>query len=51
MAVIQRCYEELAKDSSRIACTVKMDWRKGRTGALDSKVQAVQQQLGRNLRT
>ena len=51
MAVIQRCYEELAKDSNRIACTLKMDWRKGRTGALDSKVQTVEQQLGRKLRT
>src|SRR6185503_17519505 len=49
MAVIQRCYEELAKDSNRIACTLKMDWRKGRTGALDSKVQTVEQQLGRKL--
>ena len=51
MAVIQRCYEELAKDSSRIACTLKMDWRKGRTGALDSKVQTVEQELGRKLNT
>ena len=51
MAVIQRCYEELAKDSNRIACTLKMDWRKGRTGALDSKVQSIQKQLGRKLST
>jgi uncharacterized protein (TIGR00106 family) len=51
MAVIQRCYEELAKDSNRIACTLKMDWRRGRTGALNSKVQSVENQLGRKLST
>ena len=51
MAVIQACYEELAKDSNRIACTVKMDWRRGRAGALDSKVASVQKHVGRELRT
>ena len=38
MNVIQQCYEELAKDSNRIACTVKMDWRKGQSGRLESMV-------------
>jgi uncharacterized protein (TIGR00106 family) len=51
MRVIQQCYEALAADSNRIACTVKMDWRKGRTGALDSKVESVQKSLGRPLKT
>ncbi|HEY7087691.1 MAG TPA: MTH1187 family thiamine-binding protein [Tepidisphaeraceae bacterium] len=51
MAVIQRCYEELAKDSGRIACTIKCDWRKGRKGSLDSKVDSVQKKLGRKLKT
>jgi uncharacterized protein (TIGR00106 family) len=51
MAVIQQCYEELAKDSHRIACTVKMDWRRGRSGALESKVKTVESTLGRPLKT
>jgi uncharacterized protein (TIGR00106 family) len=51
MAVIQQCYEELAKDSNRIACTVKMDWRRGRSGRLESKVRTVEQVVGRKLRT
>jgi uncharacterized protein (TIGR00106 family) len=51
MAVIQQCYEELAKDSNRIACTVKMDWRRGQSGRLESKVQSVEQSLGRPLQT
>ena len=51
MAVIQRCYEELAKDSNRIACTVKMDWRRGRSGSLNSKVESVERHLARKLNT
>ena len=50
MAVIQKCYEELAKDSNRIACTVKMDWRKGRADRLESKVETVEKTLGRKLK-
>jgi uncharacterized protein (TIGR00106 family) len=51
MAVIQKCQEELAKDCNRITCTVKMDWRKGKSGALVSKVESVEKKLGRKLKT
>ncbi|HSI32638.1 MAG: MTH1187 family thiamine-binding protein [Phycisphaerae bacterium] len=50
MAVIQKCYEALAADSNRIACTLKMDWRRGRTGSLDGKVASVEKALGRELK-
>ena len=51
MAVIQQCYEALAADSNRIACTVKMDWRKGHSNRLTSKVTSVEQKLQRKLST
>ena len=51
MAVIQQCYEALAKDSNRIACTVKMDWRRGQSGRLESKVRTVEEVVGRKLST
>jgi uncharacterized protein (TIGR00106 family) len=51
MAVIEQCYQALAADSHRIACTVKCDWRKDRKGALDAKVQSVEQRVGRKLKT
>ena len=51
MNVIQQCYDALANDSNRIACTVKMDWRKGQSGRLESKVASVEQSLGRKLST
>src|SRR5215213_7258168 len=51
MGVIKRCYEELSKDSNRVACTIKMDWRKGRRNSLEQKVQSIEAHLGRKLRT
>ena len=41
-AVVQRCYEALKPDCDRISCTVKVDYRKGPTGRLRSKVERVQ---------
>ena len=51
MAVLTKCYEHLSKESNRIACTVKMDWRRGKSGSLDSKVKSVEEKLGRKLKT
>ncbi len=49
MAVIEQCYEVLAADCNRIACTVKIDYRKGRQDMLNSKVASVERALGRPL--
>jgi uncharacterized protein (TIGR00106 family) len=51
MAVIQECYEALAKDCNRISCTCKMDWRKSHSGRLIAKIEAVEKTLGRKLKT
>src|SRR2546421_6027086 len=51
MSIIKQCHEALAKDCNRIACTIKMDWRKGRSGMIDHKVESVEEKLGRKLRT
>ena len=51
MAVMKQCFDNLSRHSNRIACTVKMDWRKGKSGSLDAKVASVEQKLGRKLRT
>lgn len=51
MRVIQQCHEELLKDSNRVTCTIKMDYRKGTTNRLEAKIQSVQEKLGRKLRT
>ncbi len=51
MRVIQQCHQELLKDSNRVTCTIKMDYRKGATNRLEGKIQSVQDKLGRKLRT
>jgi uncharacterized protein (TIGR00106 family) len=45
LAVIQRCHESLEQDCNRIACTVKMDWRRHKSGMIQSKVTSVEQKL------
>lgn len=51
MDVIGKCHEALAKDSDRICCTIKMDWRRNAHGRIESKVKSVEQRLGRSLST
>jgi uncharacterized protein (TIGR00106 family) len=51
MGVIGKCFEALAADSNRIACTVKIDYRKGHAGRLEGKVRSVEEKVGRKLKT
>jgi uncharacterized protein (TIGR00106 family) len=51
MNVIKQCYQALEKDCNRITCTVKMDYRKNKSGTINSKVESVERKLGRKLRT
>jgi uncharacterized protein (TIGR00106 family) len=51
MGVIGKCFEALAADSNRIACTVKIDYRKGHEGRLEAKVKSVEEKVGRRLKT
>lgn len=51
MAVVRQCYERMRKDCNRISCSIKIDYRKGTAGRLDSKVASVQKRLKRTLKT
>ena len=51
IAVVRQCFEHLSQQSNRVACTIKMDWRKGKAGMLEGKVRSVEEKLGRKLRT
>jgi uncharacterized protein (TIGR00106 family) len=50
LGVVKRCFEALAVDCDRIECSIKIDYRKGRTGRLDAKVASVEQKLSRPLK-
>lgn len=46
LALMQQCIELLANDSDRVTCTAKLDYRKGASGRIRSKVASVQAKLG-----
>ncbi len=48
--VVRQCFERMAEDCDRIECSVKIDYRKGHPGRLDSKIASVEQKLGRPVR-
>ncbi len=51
MGVVSACFAALKTDCPRISVHLKADYRAGRSGRLQSKVEAVEQRLGRKLRT
>jgi uncharacterized protein (TIGR00106 family) len=51
LAVVRRCFAVLENDCQRISCSLKIDYRKGAAGRLQSKVQKVQTLVGKPLKT
>ena len=49
-AVVRKCYERMKKDCNRISCSIKVDYRKGHSGRLVSKVASVEKTLKRSIR-
>ena len=49
MAVVKKCFETMNKNCDRINCSIKMDWRKGRSGQIGHKIEVLEKKLGRKL--
>lgn len=49
--VVKRCLDDLNRDCERITITMKIDHRRGKTGALLDKTVSVERALGRKLNT
>jgi uncharacterized protein (TIGR00106 family) len=49
LAVVRQCFDTMAAHADRIECTIKMDYRRGRTEGLKTKVASVEAQLGHKL--
>ena len=45
MSLVDRCFQEMQKDSGRINLSLKADYRKGPSGRMKSKVASVGQKL------
>jgi uncharacterized protein (TIGR00106 family) len=50
LGVVTQCYQRMKKDCGRISCTIKVDYRKGYTGRLQSKVASVERILKRSIK-
>ncbi|MCR4411839.1 MAG: MTH1187 family thiamine-binding protein [Thermoguttaceae bacterium] len=50
MGVVKRCLEDLATDCARVECLVKIDYRKGYSGELTSRVARVEERVGHALK-
>ena len=50
LGVLQQCLEAMATDCDRITCSAKLDFRRGHSGRLDTKVASVEAHLGRELK-
>ncbi len=48
--VVRRCYARMRQDCNRISCTIKVDFRKGHSGRLSSKVDSVERRLKRKIK-
>jgi uncharacterized protein (TIGR00106 family) len=48
--LMRRCIEKTAEHSNRVTCAAKIDFRRGRSGRIKSKVASVEQKLDRALR-
>ena len=51
MAVVTACFEAMSADCDRVGTNIKIDYRAGPGGRLQSKLDSVQQKLGRTLST
>ena len=49
MTVVDQCYERMSQDCDRITLVLKADYRKGKTGRLESKIEVVEEKLGKSL--
>ena len=51
MGVVSACFKALETDCTRIGMNLKVDYRAGPAGRMQSKIEKVEQRLGRKLAT
>ena len=49
MAVVKDCYEKMRQDCNRITCSLKIDARENKDNRLKSKIESVENKVGRSL--
>lgn len=46
LEIINKCFKALEGDCNRIICHIRIDYRKGKSGRIESKVKSVEEKLG-----
>lgn len=50
MSVVRKCFERMKKDCPRISTSIKVDYRKGPKGRIETKVDAIEKRLKRKVK-
>ena len=48
MTVVKQCYEKMRSDCKRITCSIKIGYRYGKRGRLETKMSSVKKNWARN---
>jgi len=50
LGVVKACWERMKEDCDRVSTIVKIDYRRGKSGRLQSKITSVESKLGKKLK-
>jgi uncharacterized protein (TIGR00106 family) len=50
-AVVKSCFERMKVDCDRISLSLKADYRKNKSGRLESKIESIKSKLGKDIKT
>ena len=48
--VVKKCFDRMRKDCDRITTTIKVDYRKGKSGRITAKIESVEKKLKKKLK-
>jgi len=51
MKVVTACFERMRQDCNRVSTSIRIDYRAGKGGRLKSKIDSIEEKLGRKLST
>jgi uncharacterized protein (TIGR00106 family) len=49
MAVVKQCHDLMSLDCERISTAIKIDYRKGKSDRIESKLKSIEDKLGRKV--
>ena len=50
MEVVTRCFNRMKQDCTRVSVSIKIDYRRGKKGRIESKIASVEKHLNRPLK-